>query len=40
MTATHDERLQCCMHRFEDEVPIHGGKIDILQLDSRTWLSI
>jgi hypothetical protein len=27
-------------HGFEDEVPIHDGEVDVLQPDSRTWLSI
>ncbi len=40
MTTTLDEALQDCMHGFEDEVPIHGGKVDILQLNSRTWRAI
>ncbi len=28
------------MHGFEDEVPIHSGKVDILKFDSRSWHSI
>ena len=32
MTSPFEEHLQDCMHRFEDKVPIHGGKIDILKL--------
>ena len=40
MTATLDAYLQGGMHSFEDKVPIHGCKVDILHLDSRTWRSI
>lgn len=35
-----DASLQGCMHRFEDEVPIHSGQVDILQLTSRTRRAI
>jgi len=40
MTTTLDETLQGCMHGFEDEVPIHGGKVDIRQFNGWTWRAI
>ena len=40
MTATRDAQLQGGMHSFEDKVPIYGRKVDILQLNSRTWSTI